>query len=215
MSDALNRYYADRAPEYESIYAKPERQSDLRSVERWVEETFRDRVVLEVACGTGYWTRCLERTAKSLLAVDASQEVIASARVRAATPVAFTLGDAYRLPVRTAQFDAAFAGFWYSHVPRSRIAVFLAELHRTLRPGARVAFLDNRFVADSSTPLADRDYEGNTYQLRTLRDGSAHRVLKNFPSEADLRAAVASVGRDIRFRNWQYYWALEYTGTSG
>jgi ubiquinone/menaquinone biosynthesis C-methylase UbiE len=49
-------YYAARAPEYDSIYAKPERQADLRLIEAWLAEQCAGKQVLEVACGTGYWT---------------------------------------------------------------------------------------------------------------------------------------------------------------
>jgi hypothetical protein len=54
-----------------------------------------------------------------------------------------------------------------------------------------VVFLDNRFVPGSSTPIAESDAEGNTYQVRTLADGSTHRVLKNFPDRDALMAIVA------------------------
>ena len=55
------------------------------------------------------------------------------------------------------------------------------------------------------------DEAGDTWQERTLSDGSKHRVLKNFPSREALLQAVATSGRDARVREWPYYWALEYT----
>jgi len=44
--------------------------------------------------------------------------------------------------------------------------------------------MDNRYVDGSSTPISERDADGNTYQRRRLADGSDNRVLKNFPTEA-------------------------------
>lgn len=209
--EALQAYYALRAPEYDRVYARPERQPDLRAIEAWLPERFSGRSTLEVACGTGYWSRFIAPVARELLAVDASSEVLAIARARVKTRTAsFVLGDAYRLPVAAGGFEAAFAGFWFSHVPRSRIGQFLSGLHRALAPGARVVLLDNRFVGGSSTPLAEQDSEGDTYQLRTLADGSRHKVLKNFPSEPELREAVAGAASEVRFHEWQYFWALEY-----
>ena len=58
MSDLLT-YYAARAAEYENVYAKPERQSDLARLRETVPAYFVGRRVLEVACGTGYWTRLI------------------------------------------------------------------------------------------------------------------------------------------------------------
>ena len=78
-----------------------------------------------------------------------------------------------------------------------------------------MVFLDNLFVAGSSTPLAYRDADGNTYQRRRLGDGSEHTVLKNFPSEAELRDDVAAFGQNIRFTALQYYWLLSYEKRPG
>ena len=207
----LHRYYASRAPEYDRIYARPERQQDLRAIERWLPGRFSGRATLEVACGTGYWTRFIAPLADELLAVDASLEVLDIARSRVGAGTArFVRGDAYRLPLVPGAFDAAFAGFWFSHVPRARVRTFLAGLHQALAPGAVVVFLDNRFVGGSSTPIAERDGEGNTYQLRLLHGGSTHRVLKNFPSETELREAVSGMASDVGYREWEYFWALEY-----
>ena len=53
----LAAYYAARAAEYERVYAKPERQTDLSRLRAAVAEFARGRRVLEVACGTGYHVR--------------------------------------------------------------------------------------------------------------------------------------------------------------
>ena len=47
--------------------------------------------------------------------------------------------------------------------------------------------LDNNYVIGSSTPISRTDANGNTYQARPLQDGSTHEVLKNFPSQAELK----------------------------
>ena len=71
--------------------------------------------------------------------------------------------------------------------------------------------LDNLFVEGSSSGLSERDAGGNTYQSRTLGDGSTHRVLKNFPGEAELLAlADDGLGESAAYTSWQYYWAFEY-----
>jgi demethylmenaquinone methyltransferase/2-methoxy-6-polyprenyl-1,4-benzoquinol methylase len=69
---------------------------------------------------------------------------------------------------------------------------------------------DNRYIDGSSTPVAERDAEGNTYQLRSLADGSQNRVLKNFPTEADLRAVLSPHATRFSYRALEYYWLLEY-----
>lgn len=207
----LRDYYAARAPEYERVYAKPERQADLRAIERWVPGVFEGRRVLEVACGTGYWTPFIASAAATVLAIDAAPETLRIARAKAVpATVEFAFGDAYALPRTGQRFDGGFAGFWFSHVPRSRWRAFLDGFHAALVPGAVVVLLDNLFVA-GSTAIAAVDDDGNAYQDRALSDGSTHRVLKNFPVEAELRAALGGAADDVRYLAWPHYWALQYT----
>ena len=217
MSDAaMQDYYAARAREYDEVYRKPERQADLREIERWLPTVFAGRRVLEVACGTGHWTQFIAPASASLVGVDAAAETLRIARSRVpADKAQLIVGDAWRLPVSPASFDAGFAGFWWSHVPRQRLGEFLRGFHACLVPGARMVFLDNLFVEGSSTPIAERDADGNTWQLRRLADGSTHRVMKNFPTREELLDTVAEVGCDRRLHTWDHYWALEYLTRAG
>ena len=212
----LADYYRRRAASYERVYHKPERQADLRAMEAWVRERFVGRRVLEIACGTGWWTPHGAREARSWLAIDLEPETMAIARAKAMPPtVEFARLDAYALDgldeMDARSFDAAFAGFWWSHVPLQRLAGWVGALHARLAPGARVVVLDNRLVAGSSTPLTRRDAHGNTYQQRRLDDGSTHEVLKNFPDEADLRALLGTGVRDFAWTSWTHYWAASWT----
>jgi demethylmenaquinone methyltransferase/2-methoxy-6-polyprenyl-1,4-benzoquinol methylase len=210
--DPLRSYYRARAPEYDRIYAKPERQADLRDIERRVAALLAGRRVLEVACGTGYWTQFIAPAARGVFAIDQSPETM---RIAAARPgvanVGFIEGDAYALPPPPEPCDAAFAGFWISHVPWARMREFFAGLHARLVPGALVVLLDNRYVPGSSTPISETYAEGNTYQARPLDDGTTHRVLKNFPTRERLCGLVGVDPRQARWHEWPYYWALEYT----
>jgi ubiquinone/menaquinone biosynthesis C-methylase UbiE len=212
--ESMQSYYAARAPEYDRVYQKPERQADLRRLRRWLPPVLADSRLLEVACGTGFWTQFIAPAASEVVALDASAAALAIAIGRVPNgKVKFLVGDAYRLPQDQGRFNAAFAGFWFSHVPRSRQREFLAGLGRVLDPGATVVLLDNLYVAGSSHPISEHDADGNTYQTRELDDGSRHRVLKNFPSEAELRAVVAGLGERAAFTEFEYYWAFRYLAT--
>jgi len=208
----MHAYYSARAREYDTVYQKPERQPDLREIEAWLPAALKGRSVIEVACGTGYWTQFYAPAADRVLAFDAADETLQIARTRLSDDkVMLVRGDAYDIPAGDRTFDAAFAGFWWSHIPLDRIDAFLQGLHRVLKPGARVMVLDNRFVAGSSTPVSQPDAQGNTYQTRTLSDGSTHRVLKNFPSREALLAAVGPYAQTVEHRHWPYFWALVYS----
>ena len=125
--------------------------------------------------------------------------------------VQFAISDAYTLhglPAR--RFDAAFAGFWWSHVPVERLPSWLALLHARLQPGACVVMLDNRWVEGSSTPISRRDAAGNGYQQRRLDDGSVHEVLKNFPIRDEVLALLGAAAHHAAWTDHRHYWTLRY-----
>jgi demethylmenaquinone methyltransferase/2-methoxy-6-polyprenyl-1,4-benzoquinol methylase len=201
-------YYRRRAAEYEAIYAKPERQADLAVLNLVIPERLRGTRVLEVACGTGYWTQRVAAFAQQVVATDLADEPMSIARAKTYKgQVSFSAADAYALPESLGRFDAALAVFWWSHVARERISDFLASLHARLVPGARVLLMDNRFVEGSSTPICELDAHGNTYQLRRLGDGAQIRVLKNFPTEAELRSHLPST---LKVELLEHYWLADY-----
>ncbi|HEX3096749.1 MAG TPA: methyltransferase domain-containing protein [Usitatibacter sp.] len=209
----IQQYYAKRASVYEEIYDKPERQHELEWLRRRVPEIFRGRTVLEVACGTGYWTQFLARSAAHVHACDINEAVLEIAREKpiAKGRASFFKADAVTLEGVPSGCDAAFAGFWWSHVKKSDLAKFVANLASRLEPGAVVAILDNRYAEGSSTKISRRDAEGNTYQMRPLPNGEEYEVLKNFPAPEELAEAVRPVARDARLETVTYYWLMTFT----
>lgn len=217
MSEELQQYYSRRASEYEEIYQKPERQQDLARLKTLLGDLLRGQGILELACGTGYWTAVIADVAQSILATDASEETLAIAKSKVYPPnrVQFMLADAYALDSVPGSFTAGFAGFWWSHIPKQRLSEFLHGFHRRLGDGAHVVFIDNRYVEGSNTPIAGRDEAGNTYQVRPLRDGSQYRVLKNFPSADELRGALGGLSRELVVSELDYFWCVSYRVATG
>jgi SAM-dependent methyltransferase len=211
-SDIL-RYYDARAHEYEKVYEKPERQGDLLRLHDIVPTYLAGRRVLDVACGTGYWTRRVARRAAAVTGCDRSPEVLSLARQLqpAGDAVRLLAGDAFSLGDVPGEFDAAFLGFWWSHLLREDVPRFLAGLHGRLTPGGRVLAVDNRYVHGSNWPVTRTDSAGNTYQRRLLDDGAEYEVLKNFPPPDELRSAIAAAGgRDPIVHELSYYWYATY-----
>jgi demethylmenaquinone methyltransferase/2-methoxy-6-polyprenyl-1,4-benzoquinol methylase len=207
----MHAYYASRAPYYDAVYLKPEREKDIACLREYLPAAFAGREVLEVACGTGYWTQHIARTAARLVGTDTGSEPLAFAKLRPnAERVTFRLLDAYDLPADLGEFDAAFAGLWFSHVPIERRLEFIGSLHERLRAGAKVVFIDNSEVQCREWPIVETDAQGNTYQRRELRDGTLHRVLKNFPGEDELRQLLSPLASAFSFRQLDNFWLLEY-----
>jgi len=208
----LSDYYAARAGEYERIYDKPERQTDLARLRQLIPGYFVDRNVLEIACGTGYWTQLIAPVARNVSAIDINPETLAIARSKdfPSDRVSLEVADVYDLPPRYNAFTGAFAGFWWSHVPRAERRRFVETLHQALSSGAVVVALDNRYIEGSSTPISHVDADGNSFQRRRLADGSEHVVLKNFPAESELMAEISDCATAVEYTTLDYYWVLKY-----
>ena len=206
-------YYRRRASVYERVYFKPERQADLRAMEASLPAIFSGRRVLEVACGTGWWTAHGARDALRWLATDLSRETLDIARSKALpASVALRTADATTLAeVGDESFDAAFAGCWWSHLLLQALPGWLAVLHARLAPGAVVVMLDNSFVQTSSTPISRTDAAGNTYQQRSLDDGSSFEVVKNFPTREQAFSMLGPRALAPEWTAFEHYWLLRYT----
>lgn len=211
LDDNLTSYYALRAAEYEAIYAKPERQADLRSATAMLQDLFRDKNVLEIACGTGYWTQKIAETATKILATDINGPVLDIARSKTYPfdNVQFKQVDLYKIPVQPSA-PSLFGGFIWSHIKLEELPRFTDAMHALVQPGGLVVFMDNRYVEGSSTPIAEQDPNGNTYQRRSLKDGSTHLVLKNFPDQLAMEKTLAGKAQNIQFIQLQYFWICVY-----
>ncbi len=184
----MEEYYRRRADEYEEIYhrADPARRAELELLKHAAQETLRGRRVLEVACGTGYWTQIVSQTA-----TDSVEEVLNVARRKTFhCPVTLQPGNAYTLPFNDGTFDGGLANFWFSHIPRHRVDGFITGFHRTLRTNSSVFLADDVLVPDTGKELINRKGDDNTYRRRTLRDGSEHIIIKNFYSAEELIAII-------------------------
>lgn len=209
----LKEYYSLRSGKYDLLYERPDRQSDLRGMDKAVISMLSGRNILEIACGTGYWTELLADHAESILAIDTSDEMMEIARKRTESRenVSFQKSDAYSLADVEGDFDAAFCGYWVSHVRRDRLRDFILTLHSKLMPEAKVVLIDNNYVDGSSTPISKTDDEGNTYQLRSVDGGRFFEIVKNFLNEEDLMGVTEGLGKDREFLSFRYYWIFQYT----
>lgn len=208
MEAELKEYYKTRAGEYEEIYAKPERQKDIQALSLFLKNNFIKKDVLEIACGTGFWTQKYCADAASVLGIDYNQEVLQVARDKELQNcnVEFIVDDAFSLSKVTEKANACYAGFWLSHIKKSDVNAFLRMLHENLEPGSLVIFADNLYVEGNSTPISSQDSDGNTYQIRKLKNGSQHEILKNFITEQEFHSMLSEVSKTAHYREIEYFW---------
>ena len=99
LTTGTEDYYRERAPEYDQVYTKLERQEDLQAIRGWLPDVLRGRRVLDVASGTGYWTDVFAEHAAFVLATDVNDTTLEVARDRREWPshVEFATADAFHL----------------------------------------------------------------------------------------------------------------------
>jgi demethylmenaquinone methyltransferase/2-methoxy-6-polyprenyl-1,4-benzoquinol methylase len=191
------RYYAERAPEYDDWWYRRGRYTRDAERERWwlldvaeLEERLRAFAprgdVLELAAGTGIWTRRLVPTADRVVALDANAETLALN-----TPAAeLVVADLFEWqPPR--EFDVVFFSFWLSHVPEERFDEFWALVRSALRPAGRV------FLIDSGPPEVAGDGE---LQQRQLADGREFTIVKRFWQPDELAGRLSDLGFELDLR---------------
>lgn len=208
MTTGTESYYERRAPEYDRVYEKPERQDDIRQLRAFIDDSLDGRRVLDVAAGTAFWTARYVDRARQVTIVDVNLSTLEVARQRRRWPTTtdFHECDAFALDRVPGRWDAAFVGFFWSHIPLDSLDTFLDGLTSRLEPRSIVVLADNNYVSGSNHPLSRTDSEGNTFQRRGLSDGSDWEVLKNFPSPEELTTRLGRFGR-AEVLQMPYYWA--------
>ena len=207
-------YYAQRAREYDRVYDLPPWQADLRRLEEQITRVFAGRRVFEPACGTGYWTRLIARSAAEVYAIDVNETPLTIARSRHDTRanIRFEQRDAYVACHGAPSFDGGHASFWISHVDRSRMATFLAAFHSYLMAGAIVFMMDERETEGRRrhVPTSRTDGAGNRYELRRLENGGEFEIIKNFYDETFFRERFEPYASDLVYEELEHFWTLRY-----
>jgi len=213
QAQTLRQYDQSCADEYEQIYLRDDtvRQAEQLELAAAVGRTCLNRQVLEIACGTGYWTQIADRVAQQVTAVDASEAVLDIAAAKQLERTTFVQGDAYRPALPAASATAGMALFWLSHVPRRQHSAFLNTFHQQLAPGATVLLADNQFVAGIGGQRSVPDAHGDTFKHRTLQDGPEYSILKNYFSAPELSDLLAPYAASLKISSGRCFWWAEYS----
>lgn len=204
------QYYAAVAATYDLQYERPEVEEDLEELHEALSELLRGHKVLELACGSGYWTEVISDVADSVRAIDNSPQMLAAARERGLDEdfVQFIEADAFKLPedIAPGQFTACFAAGWWSQVPRSAQDKYLAHLRAKLGKDVLLVLLDSNYVDGYSAPIARTDLDGNTFHILTDTKGERYDVAQSYPSDSWLRKRLSIAAKEVRVERLEHYW---------
>lgn len=202
MSDPVfeqKRYYAERAPEYDDWWYRRGRyelepeglarwEADVAEAEAALEGLVSDGNVLELAAGTGIWTRKLVRLADRVVAVDANSETLAHNTSEAELVQA----DVFEWRP-SERFGLVFFSFWLSHVPEERFDEFWSLVREALAPRGRVFVVDSGAGDTAHTGTDQADGE----ETRSLADGRTFRIVKRRWPPDELAERVRRLGFEL------------------
>jgi demethylmenaquinone methyltransferase/2-methoxy-6-polyprenyl-1,4-benzoquinol methylase len=213
------RYYRARAGEYDDWWLRRGRYdrgaefnaaflADVRAAEdalcRHLDTTRPARAV-ELACGTGLFTRFIAPRVGRLTAIDASPEVLARNRERMrGADIEYVQQDLFAWQPR-ARYDLVFMSFWLSHVPMARFDAFWTVVASALAEGGVAYVIDSAHEPTSTAvdhPVPSRDAG---VVLRKLDDGRAFRIVKVFWEPETLAARLAPLGWRCAFTRTPRY----------
>ena len=197
------RYCAERAPEYDDWWYRRGRyalepdalarwQADAAEVAAALEDFAPGGSVLELAAGTGIWTRRLVGLADRVVAVDANAETLALNT----SDAELVRADVFEWepPER---FDLVFFSFWLSHVPEERFDEFWSLVRVALAPSGQVFLVDSGAGDTAHTGTDQADGE----ETRSLADGRTFRIVKRRWRPDELAERVRPLGVALELRD--------------
>lgn len=193
----------------------PPEQERLRALNRLTNDAFVEFLqvapgmrVLDVGAGLGILAEHVMSTFDDVhvVGVELSETQLAAA-VRGER-LSYVRADVHRLPFRAAAFDAAYARYVLEHVGAP--AVVLAEMRRVVRPGGRLAVLENDISlvrVDPPCPVFRRVWDAFArLQTELGGDGLVGRRLYRLFRAAGLRDIELSVQPEVHWHgspSWQ------------
>ena len=123
-----------------------------------------EKAVLDGGCGDGYGAKAIAESARSVVGVDRSWDVMKDVRQDGARKVRLSCGDLLKLGFRDASFDIVCSFQVLEHFRQP--VTFLREASRVLRPsGLLILTTPNQLTSFSENP-----YHVKEYRPEELRD---------------------------------------------
>ncbi len=159
--------------------------------------------VADLGCGPGWFGERLRRQGHSVVGFDLSDAMLRATRGRA-PKLGLVRGDLARLPFAQASLDGVWAKNSYIHLSLRELAPALADLHRALRPGARLALslLDFERAKPSARERARGWLERRGLGERNLRGRLFTLLSPEFARDLFEGAGFRALSVDVAERTW-------------
>ena len=206
----------------QAVLGKGSRRSEADHIARYnyLQEFVKDKIVLDVACGSGYGSSLIGENAKEVYGVDISKEAIKHAEENfASSKVHFTQGNGAELAFKDKFFDVAVTFETIEHLTPEDTEKYLQDIHRTLKDDG-ILFLstpNRRVVSPNSKISLVSDWHTHEYterELVNLIEKFGFKVTKILgqriiPKVANIglvRMVADAIGKYILKRRVDLYW---------
>lgn len=153
-------YYASQSLVYDKRryggrYGRIFRDIHEFSMAEILQRLDKDVSILEVACGTGYVTKLIDKLGFKVVAVDNSNEMLTKAKEKVQSEaVTFMIADAERLPFDDEEFDVVISTRFMHLFPPHQQRRLIQEMSRVLRRGGTLILdFDNWYSRILYSPL--------------------------------------------------------------
>jgi SAM-dependent methyltransferase len=154
----------------------------------YAQQYVQDKMVLDIACGTGYGIGLLRSRAKFVTGVDIDAGAAGEAMSECGRNAAVILGDGSNLPFEDESFDVITSFETLEHLHER--GKFLSELRRVLRPGAPILLSTPN--ANYTKPVNGKP--GNPFHIYEYTPGELRDELRSQFSIVEMRGQMLDAG---------------------
>lgn len=199
MAIADRAYHDTIAREYDRVVVRPREQANRRLFGRLLAGVSGDRA-LDLGCGTGHLALRIAPRFRSVVGVDHSEAMLATARANAAgaglANIEFRQADIAEAmaTLPSSGFDLIGAVGFLHHLAPQALQPLLAACRRCLAPGGRIAIAE---PLECEEPAPIRDWNQRVFATLPAYSDPAPDPDEAPLDEAALRAAIAGAGLRI------------------
>ena len=211
LRDSMQRYYDERAPEYEDAYERGTGTASLPTPEVFRREVpvlaaaverFANGRLVDIACGTGYWLRHYAARCSTITMIDQSARMLDECRKKVAAldvggRTALVAGDVLEHSFAPRAFDSALIGFLISHLTVAEEERLFEQLKGLLADHGRFLILDSAWSLERA-----RVNKKIERQERRLNDGTRFEIYQRYIDRQDILDWTMKYGLDVSIEHF-------------
>jgi len=209
------KYYKERANEYDDWFFRRERYSqgeelnsiwfnEVEYVKQAIKRSNPKGNILEIACGTGIWTKELQKYSDNITAIDTSVEALKINSQKLSNKNVIYIKDSFFKWDNNTIYDYIFFGFWLSHIPQELFKNFWEKVNKYLEQNGKVFFVDSKYH-DKIFPSNKYKNKENVIERRTLNNRKEFKIVKIYYEPEQLSKKLNNMGWNFKISSTKHF----------